>query len=189
MISIRRARPADAIAIGAVQVAAWRSAYPGILPDAFLSRMSVTRQAAHYDGAIRAAAQVFVASASGPDVPVGCGPRIVGFATAGRARVGEVAGRRLAEGEVETLYVLDDWRDRGIGRRLMRAAALSLADSGCRSLFVWVLRDNPSRWFYQRLGGKTVAESTVQVGGEDLVQTAFVWDPIDRLLGASQQAS
>ena len=31
--------------------------------------------------------------------------------------------RRLAEGEVETLYVLDDWRDRGVGRKLMRAAA------------------------------------------------------------------
>jgi hypothetical protein len=189
VISVRRARPADAIAIGAVHVAAWRSAYPGILPDAFLSNMSVTRQAAHYDSTIRSSAQVFVATASGPDVPMGCGPRIVGFATAGRGRASEFAGRRLGEGEVETLYVLDDWRERGIGRRLMRASAMALADGGCRSLYVWVLRDNPSRWFYQRLGGKTVAESTVHVGGQDLVQTAFVWDPIDRLLGAAQQAS
>ena len=35
MISVRRARPADAIAIAAVHVAAWRSAYPGILPDTY----------------------------------------------------------------------------------------------------------------------------------------------------------
>ena len=46
MISIRRARPSDAISIGAVHVAAWRSAYPGILPDDFLARLSVPRQAA-----------------------------------------------------------------------------------------------------------------------------------------------
>ncbi len=189
MISIRRARPSDAIAIGAVHVAAWRSAYPGILPDSFLARLSVPRQAAHYDAAIRSSSTgVFVAAASGTDVPPGSGSRIVGFATAGRARGGEFV-RRLAEGEVETLYVLDDWRDRGVGRKLMRAAAAHLAENGCRSCFVWVLRENPSRWFYQRLGGKPGAEATIQFAGAKLPQTAFIWDPIERLLAASPQES
>jgi ribosomal protein S18 acetylase RimI-like enzyme len=189
VISIRRARPADAISIGAVHVAAWRSAYPGILPDAFLARLSVPRQAAYYDAAIRSASTgVFVASASGADLPPGSGSRIVGFATAGRARGNEFA-RRLAEGEVETLYVLDDWRERGVGRKLMCAAAAHLSETGCRSCFVWVLRDNPSRWFYQRLGGKPVAEAVIQFAGAKLPQTAFVWDPIERLLTASPQES
>ena len=189
MISIRRARPSDAISIGAVHVAAWRSTYPGILPDAYLARLSVPRQAAHYDQAIRSASTgVFVASASGSDVPTGSGARIIGFATAGRARGGDFA-RRLGEGEVETLYVLDDWRDRGVGRRLMRAAAGHLAEVGCKSCFLWVLRDNPSRWFYQRLGGKPAAEAVIQFAGEKVPQTAFAWDPIERLLAASAQAS
>ena len=74
MISVRRARPADAISIGAVHVAAWRSTYPGILPDSFLARLSVPRQAAHYDAAIRSSSTgVFVAAASGTDVPPGSG--------------------------------------------------------------------------------------------------------------------
>ncbi len=38
MISLRKARVADAIAIGAVHVAAWRSSYPGILPDTYLAQ-------------------------------------------------------------------------------------------------------------------------------------------------------
>lgn len=185
MISIRRARPSDAISIGAVHVAAWRSAYPGILPDDFLARLSVPRQAAHYDAAIRSpSVGVFVASASGGDVPPGSGSRVVGFTTAGRSRGGEFT-RRLAEGEVETIYVLDDWRDRGVGRKLMRAAGAHLAEAGCRSCFVWVLRDNPSRWFYQRLGGKAVAEAMIQFAGVKVPQTAFVWDPIEKLLAAS----
>ncbi|HVC61858.1 MAG TPA: GNAT family N-acetyltransferase [Acetobacteraceae bacterium] len=202
MIAIRRARPADAIAIAAVHVAAWRSAYPGILPDGYLANLSVSRQAAYYDAAIRGTTGVFVATASGPDVPSGPdpgsspgaaarftgGPRIIGFGTAGRARpAGEIGGRRLGEGEIETLYVLDDWRERGIGRRLMRASAAHLAETGCRSVFLWVLRDNPSRWFYQRLGGKPVAEAAIQFAGRQVVQTAFVWDPIERLLAASPQ--
>jgi ribosomal protein S18 acetylase RimI-like enzyme len=194
MIAVRRARPADAIAIGRVHVAAWRSTYPGILPDAYLARLSVSRQAAYYDAAIRGATGVFVATASGADLGGDGGPagvqRIIGFSTAGRARPSsDLGGQRLGEGEIETLYVLDDWREQGVGRLLMQAAAAHLAEAGCRSVFLWVLRDNPSRWFYQRLGGKPAAEAAIRFAGRDVVQTAFVWDPIERLLTASPQES
>jgi GNAT superfamily N-acetyltransferase len=101
----------------------------------------------------------------------------------------DIGGKRLAEGEVETLYVLDDWRDRGVGRRLVRAAGSHLADIGCKSAFLWVLRDNPSRWFYQRLGGKPAAEHTIEIAGQTVAQTAFVWNPIELLLAASPTAS
>ena len=189
MIAIRKARPADSVAIAAVHVAAWRNTYPGILPDSYLTKLSVSRQAVHYDQAIRAGICVLVAIASGNDVAAGGAARIVGFTTAGKARRGEIGGRALGEGEIETLYVLDDWRDRGVGRCLLRSAAAHLAETGCRSAFLWVLRDNPSRWFYERLGGRFVAEATIQVAGQSVVQTAFVWDPIDLLLAASPQAS
>ena len=194
MITVRRAKSSDAPSIGAVHVAAWRSAYPGILPTEYLARLSPIRQAAHYERAILSGAPVFVAIASGQDAP-DVGQRLVGFTTAGPARGGPARGEparggpargdRLAEGEVETLYVLDDFRDRGIGRRLLRAAAADLAHSGCRSAFLWVLRDNPSRWFYQRLGGKAVMESQVRVAGTMVPQTAFTWDPIEKLLSTS----
>jgi len=194
MITVRRARAADAVAIGAVHVAAWRSAYPGILPDSYLANLSVTRQAAYYDAAIRGPNGVFVATTAGANAPAARpgtanNPRIVGFATVGRSRNGGELGRRLGEGEIETLYVLDDWREQGIGRRLMHAAAAHLADAGCQSVFLWVLRDNPSRWFYQHLGGKPAAEASIRFAGRSVMQTAFVWDPIDRLLAASPQES
>ena len=189
MISIRKARPADSVAIAAVHVAAWRNTYPGILPDAYLAKLSVSRQAVYYDQAIRSGTGVMVASASGADVAPGGAARIIGFTTASRARHGEISGQVLGEGEIETLYVLDDWREHGVGRRLLRAAAAHLAEAGCRSAFLWVLRDNPSRWFYERLGGKPAAEAVIHVGGQGITQTAFVWDPIERLLAASPQSS
>ncbi len=189
MIAIRKARPADSVAIAAVHVAAWRNTYPGILPNHYLAKMSVSRQAVYYDQAIRSGTGVMVAIASGVDAAPGGAARIIGFTTAGRARRGEISGQILGEGEIETLYVLDDWRDRGVGRRLLRAAAAHLAESGCRSAFLWVLRDNPSRWFYERLGGRSAAEAMIQVSGQGVMQTAFVWDPIERLLAASPQSS
>lgn len=188
MITVRRARPADAVAIGAVHVAAWRSAYPGILPDSYLAALSAARQAAYYDGAIRGGVGVHVAAASGADAArPGGALRVVGFVTGSPVRPGRSA-TPPADGEIETLYVLDDWRERGLGRRLMRAAAAHLAGAGCRSAFVWVLRANPSRWFYERLGGKAVAEATISVGGTPVVQTAYVWSPIERLVQATSAA-
>ena len=174
MILVRRARPEDAPAIGAVHVAAWRSTYPGILPASYLSGLSATRQARHYEAAIAAGAQVLVAS------PASGVPRVVGFATLGPAGV-----RGLGDGEIETIYVLDDFRDQGVGRRLMRSAAAQLAGAGCRSAFLWVLRDNPSRFFYQHLGGQPAAQGSTRVAGKVLPQLAYAWDPIERLLAAS----
>lgn len=169
-MTVRRARPDDAAAIGSVHVAAWRSAYAGILPDGYLARLSSVRQAWQYNADIRAGGGVFVATGGGS---------VVGFATAGRARV-----KGIADGEVQTLYVLDDWRDRGIGRELLHTSAEYLKDKGCRSAFLWVLRANGSRWFYQRLGGRPGMHSETSVGGVTVPQTAYVWDPIEVMLPA-----
>jgi ribosomal protein S18 acetylase RimI-like enzyme len=175
LISVRRARPFDAAGIGAVHVSSWRSAYAGVLPDDYLANLSVARQAAYYDRAIRIGLGVHVAVQADPELPAGS--RVIGFSTARRIRGGVVA-----EGEVETLYVLDDWREYGLGRQLLRASGQHLAAMGCKSAFAWVLRDNPSIFFYEHLGGKRVATSTTRVGGSELAQTAYAWDPIERLI-------
>jgi len=175
LIAIRRARPTDAPGIGIVHVSSWRSAYAGVLPDDFLANLSVARQTAYYDRAIRIGLGVHVAVLSSPNSSEG--NRVVGFSTARRNR-----GEAVAEGEVETLYVQDDWREHGLGRMLLRASGQHLAAMGCKSAFAWVLRDNPSTFFYEHLGGKRVAISTTRVGGSDIPQTAYAWDPIERLI-------
>lgn len=170
-MTVRRARPDDATAIGSVHVAVWRSAYAGILPEAYLARLSSIPHAWQYNADIRAGHGVFVATGGGT---------VIGFATATRVRA-----PNIAEGEVHTLYVLDDWRDRGIGRKLLQACAEHLRDKGCRSAFLWVLEANGSRWFYQRLGGKPSMHSKTSVGGVTIPKTAYVWDPIEAMLPAA----
>ncbi|NKC33769.1 GNAT family N-acetyltransferase [Falsiroseomonas selenitidurans] len=179
MISIRRARPGDAAAIAAVHVAAWRSAYAGILGERYLAELSEPRLAHFYHRAIldrREGHAVFVATAPAEEAPA----QVVGFASGGRAR-----RRGLAEGEVETLYVLDDFRERGCGRRLMRAMAAHLRAIGCNSAMAWVLADNPSRFFYRHLGGRPAMQEGIRVAGQSVDQLALLWDPIDTLLAAT----
>lgn len=184
MISIRRARPADAQAIGEIHAAVWRSTYAGILPDAYLARLSAQRLAGFYQRAVldrREGHAVFVAVAGGAEAAGEA--TVVGFASGGRSR-----RPGMAEGEVETLYLLEDWRERGAGRRLMRAMGAHLRAVGCRSAMLWVLVDNPTRWFYRHLGGREVAREEIRVGGKTVEQAAFIWDPIEALLAATAPA-
>ncbi|WP_424139747.1 N-acetyltransferase family protein [Roseomonas chloroacetimidivorans] len=175
MIQVRRARPEDAPAIGAIHRIAWQDAYPGILPDSYLAGLDQRRIAAGY-------LRGMLARRGGEAVFVACGPdgAPVGFASAAHAR-----RSGIAEGEIETLYLLPDWRDQGIGRRLMRASAAHLSAIGCGSAMLWVLSGNVAGWFYRRLGGRPVGREMIHVGGRAVEQTAVLWDPITLLLDAT----
>jgi ribosomal protein S18 acetylase RimI-like enzyme len=180
MVTIRRARPTDAQGMARVHLACWRSTYADILPASYLAGMSPLREADDYERAMverRGGHAGFVAVADGNE-PAGAG--VVGFATGGLAR-----RKGLAEGEIETLYLLDDFRERGIGRRLMRATASHLASLGAQSAFAWVLEANPSRWFYERLGARLVAREALNYAGTAVNQLAYAWDPIHTLLTAT----
>jgi len=48
-----------------------------------------------------------------------------------------------------------------------------------------VLKDNPARWFYQRLGGRPVAEQSMLFAGEPVTQLGLLWEPITALLAAT----
>ena len=175
MIQVRRARPEDAAAIGAIHRIAWQDSYAGILSTPYLAGLDQRRLAGGY---LRA----MIARRGGEALFVACAPegRPVGFAAAARARR---AG--IADGEVETLYLLPDWRDQGIGRRLMRASAAHLSAIGCASAMLWVLSANGAGWFYRRLGGRPVGRETIGVGGRTVEQTAVLWNPITLLMDAT----
>jgi GNAT superfamily N-acetyltransferase len=183
MICVRRARPTDAAAIGLVHAETWRTTYAGVLPDLYLAGLCERRLACAYQRGILDRSDghaVFVAAARGEE---GAEPMVIGFASGGRSR-----RPGLADGEIETLYLLDDFRERGVGRKLMRAMAAHLRAIGCRSAMLWVLRDNPTRWFYGRLGGRLAAREVIRFAGRDVEQVAMVWESIESLLAATAPA-
>ncbi|RVT92165.1 GNAT family N-acetyltransferase [Rhodovarius crocodyli] len=192
MIRIRRATAQDAAGMGLAHVASWRSTYAGILPEEYLVGLSAVREAAAYERGIARRDRghaAFVAVAEAEDMPPGSRPvppggLVVAFTTAGHCR-----RAHMAEGEIETLYVLDDWREQGLGRRLLRAASAHLNALHCRNAMAWVLADNPNRFFYEHLGARPAAEERIMVGGQVLTQRAMLWDPVVRLMDATARSA
>ncbi len=185
---IRRARRADAQAIGRIYVETWQSAYPGLLPDRMLASMSDIRQAAWWARALSDPAEargIFVAD----DEAMG----VVGFGSCGPLRsVPETLRSKLGSrrtGEVYTLYVEPDFQNRGYGRALLDALFKQLKSEGCTTVVLWMLADNPARFFYEALGGREVARRADHLGNQGVGEVAYAWTEIGTPLVSRRLAS
>ncbi len=166
MIKIRQATARDAKAIARVHVDTWRDTYVGIIPDRILLGMSHRRHSAARPvefGKRRNGHTVMVAEDSRAGV--------VGFGSCGRASYANLPH----DGEVYTLYVLADYQGQGIGKRLLGGLFGALLERGSRSALIWVLADNPARFFYQAMGGTWVAVRTERLWGTSLSTMAYGW--------------
>lgn len=167
------AGPTDAEALARVHVQSWRETYKGLLPDAYLARMSEAAHARRFGHALMK---------PGPDdVTLAAADRwgLVGYAQGGPSR------RRVAdEAEVATLYLVRSAQNRGLGARLLQGAARSLSARGATSLVISVLRDNfGARGFYEHLGGEAEpARLEPGPGGGSFYEVAYRWADIRALL-------
>ena len=64
----------------------------------------------------------------------------------------------------------------------MGQLARVLLEMGHRSLFAWVLSDNPARGFFEQLGGERLGTDRIELGGVRFWETAYGWTDIRQLV-------
>jgi ribosomal protein S18 acetylase RimI-like enzyme len=118
-------------------------------------------------------AAVFVAEAGGS---------LVGFGACCRQR-DETLQRRGFSGEISAIYVLRSHQRGGVGRSIMGIMAQTFFEQGRTAASLWVLRENVmARGFYERLGGAILGEQQDARPNETLVEVAYGWPDVSRLL-------
>jgi len=179
MTTIRPATERDAAGIAKVYVDTWRSTYAAILPHRGLLGMSYEQQTRQWSWIVRDHTQSVIVATEADN-------GVVGFAGFGPARRGDrpTAGRFAGEdarvGEIYTLYVLPDFQERGIGRQLLAAAFAALVEQRCTCCVLWALRDNHARYFYERVGGKVIAERQERQWGRMTDQVCYGWPDLTK---------
>jgi ribosomal protein S18 acetylase RimI-like enzyme len=163
VISIRRARTEDAAALSGVFDAAWREAYQGIIPGIALERMLARRGPRWWLSTI---------GRGRPLVVLDVGETVAGYVSYGRCR-----DRTLpAKGEIDELYLAPEYQGLGFGRRLFKAVRNDLADRDMDRLVVWALADNERACtFYERMGGRSIAQVKERIGGVSLSKVAYLF--------------
>lgn len=167
--AIRPAQPADAPALGNVEIAVWRSCYRDLLPAAHLDALSAERKAAQWRDLLLAPGGSFLglalASREG---------RIAGFLIAGPPQDLPPGAARDYRGEILALHVLPKWQGRGYGRRLMAHAAEWLGGRDWYPPYLWIFSDHDrTRDFVEGLGGRPIAGRIASIAGQRVTRTAY----------------
>jgi ribosomal protein S18 acetylase RimI-like enzyme len=141
--SVRHATPRDAKAIAEIHVATWQAAYKDLMPEEYLSKITVEKRLAYWREAIEFSEPQLLVATDGDE--------IVGFVGFDRSRD---AGTKSTVGEIWALYVAPAHWGKGAGLALWDGAREGLKEEGCTQVTLWVLlRNERALRFYEQAAG------------------------------------
>jgi len=173
MITIREARIEDAAGMAKVHVDSWRTTYAGIVPGAYLARLSYAgRENLWHDILGNASSNQY------RFVAVNDEGQIVGFVSGGPKRSGDP----IYQAELYSIYLLQEYQGQGIGRQLTRRLVEAFLRSGITSMLLWVFADDPACRFYEALGGQRLRVEQANFDGILVDEVAYGWLDIGVIL-------
>ncbi len=154
---IRQAITADIPRLARVHVQSWQETYTGLIPDDVLENIITleSRELQWQRTLANPKITVFVAEVSGA---------VVGFCSVAVA---------VRQAEIYTLYLLKANQGLGIGRQLFYSALGYAKSKGSKSLTLWVLANNPTRKFYEYMGGNLEDERIEKIGSTNLLEVMY----------------
>lgn len=178
-MEIRKANQKDSAGIAKIQVDSYLTTYAEIFPAAYLEHFTYQEQEQDWEEWIATKPQpLYVAATEHSEV--------IGYAL-GKHNPDEVIPY---DGELVALHVGKEYRGKGIGKRLFAVVCKELAVQGNKSLFLWVLAENPACGFYEKLGGKSVSKQAWKNNayfGTNLYEVAYGWLDIRELFDDSRR--
>lgn len=163
---IRKATYDDIKAMAKVNVDSWRSTYKSIVPDTYLDNMSYGLREKSFQKALDDE-QIIVYAAEEDE-------EVVGYIIGGKNR--EIEEFPAYEGELYALYLLKEFHGRGIGKELVSKLFDELKAHGIQHVMVKVLKENPAKIFYQRLGAKYVDVTCFEISHSILAEEVYGWE-------------
>lgn len=147
---IRPATQKDARALATIHVACWDETYRGLLPADYIAQYDLTKRLATWTTILSKENRVAVYEVDG---------QVVGFVDGGKIR-DEVPNYK---GEIYALYLLKKYQGLGIGKALFNHMRNLLESSHLYPFTAWVLADNPSLSFYQKMGAHIIGHRLEQI--------------------------
>lgn len=166
MASIRRATNSDRPILAAVQAASWKDAYRDALPSDYMTDELDADLEHHWHSTEITEDDVVLVAEDDED------GNIVGF----------IAVWVRPDPYIDNLHVRPGQRSRGIGRRLMAAAAECLMTAGHARAYLWVLASNQRAIsFYEGLGGVRTEEAMQPLFAYQALNYRIEWSDLSEV--------
>ena len=176
----REATVLDAAGITKVKVDTWKTAYKGIIVEDYLQSLSYEDNEKNWRQRLENpthGAKIFVAETNQNE--------IVGFTFVTLEKCNPILALLQVErfkGELCAIYVLNEFQHKKIGTELVKLGVIYLKVKNIDSMITWVLKQNPSRIFYEKLGGRVLGEQSIEIGGNRYTEIAYGWEDIKKIL-------
>lgn len=158
---IRKAVANDAQQIAEIHVQSWKESYTGILNQDVLDALSIPKRLMLWEQLIpHPDHQLFVYEKDG---------RILGFLDGYLNPNHDIA-------EIRAFYLLKSVQDVGIGRAMFEKFYQLVHPQQHSILRLEVINKNPSRYFYEKMGGKAVGEQDASDLGDGITEVFYQWD-------------
>lgn len=164
---IREVELKDIKDLARVHVDCWCETYQGIIPNTYLESLKYTDRQVMWEKLIPRRPELgatFVVEDTNGDV--------VGFADCGPAREHEHG----FAGELYAIYLLKRFQGNGHGKELIEKVKETFKRLGHDSFYLWVLKDNPTKKFYEKAGGIYLKSQPIDIGGKELIEDLFYWE-------------
>lgn len=158
---IRKASHLDALAIAKVHVQSWYETYTGMVRQEILDQLSVQGRTALWQQVL-ALPQHLIWIYEDQQT-------ILGFIDLELITAQNVA-------EIRAIYLLRHKQGQGIGRQLMQQAFACCTEHGITQIQLDVFDQNPSRYFYEKLGASVVAEENADDYAQGLKTLYYQWN-------------
>lgn len=74
---------------------------------------------------------------------------------------------------VETLYLLEDYHGKGIGKQLLKGIFHYFHQKIYQTIFVEILAENKTRYFYEYYGAELIKSLEITIGGKVLEELVY----------------
>lgn len=170
-MKIRDATLTDARGIAKVHVDGWRTIYRNIISDDFLEKLSYDQRTDLWINNIsREENYVIVAENENGE--------FVGFACYGKRENNKID----QSSDFTSIYLLEEFQGKGIGKLLMKQLFIQFNKLGFNRIFVEVLEDNKTRFFYEHYGAKLLKSEKIKIAGAELNLLVYEWNDIYKVL-------
>lgn len=161
-MKIVKANESDIKDIAKVHVDSWKETYCGIIHEdilrirTYIKRRDLWRQIIRENKAL-----TYVAKANDG--------KVVGFISGGKERTGTYE----YDAEIYAIYILQAYQGQKVGKQLVHTIAKELYEQGYHSAMVWVIENNPSKYFYEKLEGKRIDKKYIE--NLQIYEVAYGW--------------
>lgn len=161
-IFIRNIHEQDLPDVVDIQIQGWKTAYKGIIDDEFLNSMNKEKQLEKRKKDYQ----------NGKFIVAVLNNEIVGFARYDNKAISEDSEN--FDSEIIALYVKPEIKGQGIGSAMVKHIKNDLKKQGNKKMIIWCLKENqPSRKFYEKMGGILVNEHNIIFGDKEYPEVAF----------------